>query len=84
MEYDWKILGQKKIDVVGDAGDHFDVIEVKPRASLGALGQCLAYKWLYESEEIPDLPCTPTIITDILTPDMKRVADAHGVQIFVV
>lgn len=84
LNEDWRVLGQKKIDVIADAEDHFDVIEVKPRAGLGALGQALAYKWLYESDEIPDRRCVPVIVTDELMPDMQRVADAHGVRIFVV
>lgn len=45
-----KMLSQKRIDVIGWAGDSPTIIEVKKRVGLSALGQVLGYKALFKKE----------------------------------
>ena len=49
LQYDGKILTQKKIDVIGYRDDQIFVIEVKPTADARCLGQILTYLPLYKA-----------------------------------
>lgn len=62
---------QKRIDAVGWQGQQATIVEVKERASLGAVGQLVGYKALFQQQH-PELPA-PTLLlvcmradTDIL------------------
>lgn len=46
---------QKRMDALGWQGQQATIVEVKERASLGAVGQLVGYKALFQQEH-PDLP----------------------------
>lgn len=80
----FKALTQYKIDVVGFRKDGVDIIELKPRAGAGALGQLLTYVELYKRDVDPTAMPRPVIITDVIRPDLPLVAEKLGVQIIAV
>ena len=70
------------IDVLADDGTHFWVIEIKPNALAGALGQALAYTKLLQGEKVFIKPLRPAVLTDNISPISKQAADLLGVIIF--
>jgi len=72
----------KRIDVVAHDPDVIYVIEVKPRAGLSALGQCLAYKYLYERDFKPDKPVQMRIVCEREEPNIREIAEQQGVYIW--
>ena len=77
-------LYRRKIDVVGFRGASIDIIELKPRAGTGAIGQIVGYAKLYTREFNPPEPVNRLIITDQLLPDMEFLASSAGVRLVVV
>jgi hypothetical protein len=77
-------LSEKRIDVVGWVGNVPTIIEVKPSASLAAIGQVLAYRALYV-QRFPDR-VTPLlmIVTDMESPDMRFLCREFGIKLVVV
>lgn len=61
IQYDGKILTQKKIDVIAYRGDFQYIIEVKPIADTRALGQILTYHALYTKDH-PELATVEKMI----------------------
>jgi len=68
-------LSTLRIDAVVLMPTETLVIEIKPRASLNALGQALGYTRLLH-RDIPELPSPiPTILTDTPAPDTQWLCD---------
>lgn len=84
MERDWQILTKYKCDVVAfdDVGP--TIIEIKPRAGLGSIGQIIGYDLLYQ--EYVDKKARPNlvIVTDSLRSDMDWLADEFNIKVIVV
>lgn len=80
----WRYSTAVKIDAVLFTPSEVWIVEVKPNASLSAIGQVLGYMLLAEREPFTDLPMIPTIITDNLGSDIRYVADQLNVQVIVV
>jgi len=74
---------QWRIDVIGSKGDFLYIVEIKPDALAGALGQVLAYKALLinEGRISPDVRCM--VLTDSLSPITEKAAGLLGVTILV-
>ena len=66
----WAYSTAAKPDAVCDFGEVWWICEVKPSATLGAIGQALGYTLLAEREALTDKPMLPTIITDQAGPDL--------------
>ena len=79
---DLEHLSKKRIDVVGFQKDDILVIEVKPRASLSAIGQAIGLADLYRAEAPADKRVMPAIITDETLPDMPELCRRMGVKLF--
>lgn len=77
-------LYMRKIDVVGFKQGGIDIIEVKPRAGMSAVGQVVGYRELYTRDYKPAVLPKAVIITDRSDPDLEQVAAAQGVRVFVV
>lgn len=77
-------LWQKRIDVISEQEGETHIIEVKPNAGPGALGQVLSYKELYKQYVNPEKKCRAILITDRQQPDMAMLAANMGVELFVV
>lgn len=77
-------LYKRRIDVVGFKGGETHIIEVKPGATMSAIGQVLGYKHLYMRDEAWAKEPKAIVVTDAADDDMKAVAYAQGVSVIVV
>lgn len=77
-------LGAYKIDVVADAGPYLLVIELKHQATTKALGEVWLYEHLLKKAWGTEKPILSAIVTDEEMPNIREVAEADGVQLFVV
>lgn len=84
MRIMWRYNTAEKIDVVANRGDEQWLIEVKPNARLGALGQALGYLLLAQREPWTGLPLRPAVLTDNVTPDVRWCAEQLGVEMLIV
>lgn len=84
IKHAWHDLTRWKIDVVADDNRFIYVIELKPHAGAGAIGQAQGYKHLYSEEKRPQRPVKAIVITDLLIKTAENVARAHNVQIWAV
>lgn len=76
-------ISRKRIDVVARVARDFWVIEVKPFASMLALGQVLSYTRLFELEYGPELAAWPVIVCDAVDEDLLDEFEAAGVGVIV-
>lgn len=76
-------LYQRKIDVVAKKGDYYFIIELKPRAGTGTIGQVKGYTTLFKRDFGQSLNATPIIITDELLSEMDYLAKTERVAIYV-
>lgn len=81
---DFRILTQWKIDVVAKKNNTIDIIELKPNAGISALGQVQAYAILYARIAPTNIKIIPTLITDILRPDMEKLAIIEKIKLIIV
>lgn len=77
-------LYQRKIDVIGYKADQIDIIEVKPRGGLSAIGQVDGYRDIYMRDFSPPVMPKAILITDRTDVDTQHSAYAKDVQIVVV
>lgn len=75
---------RKRIDLVIDDGERFWIIEIKPSASYGAMGQALTYLVLFRQRYGEEFPSVPGVFTDALDPDMAELYEAKGIFPFVI
>ncbi len=76
-------ISRKRIDVVAAVGGGYWVIEVKPFASMLALGQVLSYTRLFKMEFAPAGEVWPVIVCDAVDEDLLDEFDAAGVAVVV-
>lgn len=75
-------LSRKRADIIAVAGDVTTIIEVKIRASLGAIGQLLGYKALYEREH-PDIGSARlSILARRVDPDAQYAISQNGIDLY--
>ena len=70
------------VDVIADDGSALYVIEIKPNAPAGALGQALAYKKFVEKLPGVTKPVHPAVLTDNISPITQKAASMLQVAIF--
>ena len=74
-------LTRKRIDIAAYIGSLVDLVEVKPRASMGAIGQLLGYRHLWQ-EDFPAIAVRLLIeIAQIVDQDVRRASAAQGVTV---
>lgn len=83
MRRDWWDLLRWQIDAVCEDETSIYVIEVKPHAGAGAIGQALAYAALLKEKWKPKKPVIPAICTDTISEITEKVAKKHGVEIWI-
>ena len=72
-------LTRKRIDVIGYKPKSITIFEIKPDAGLSAVGQCLAYYYLYKREYKPKRTVFMRIVSTTVNRDTKSVAKAYGI-----
>ena len=80
----WKYDTAVKIDAVVVMTEENLIVEVKPYARMGAIGQALGYAMLLDDEPLNELPNTPCIVTLGTTAEVLKVAEAFGIRVDVV
>jgi len=73
-------LTRKRIDVVGYKPNSITIFELKPEAGLSAIGQCLAYYYLYRREFRPKRKVLMRIVSTTTSRDTKDTAAAYGIN----
>lgn len=81
---DWKYLTSLKADAIFEYPDRFEILEVKPDAGPGAIGQLLCYNILLRQEFIPNKPIFSVILTDSIHPDVLKCAGLLNVRVRIV
>ncbi len=77
----WSRLTKLRLDVLGDRGDAWVLIELRPHAGPGALGALQAYSSLLLGG-LPDArPLVVMLVTDSCSRDIKAVAGAAGIEV---
>jgi hypothetical protein len=76
----WQYVTAKKIDAVLYLPREAWIVEVKPSASLAAVGQVLGYTLLAQRDPFTHLPLVPVIVTDTMSADTKYVCDEFGID----
>lgn len=72
-------LTRKRIDAVGYKSNSITIFELKPEAGLSAIGQCLAYYYLYRREFRPKRKVLMRIVSTISNRDTRDTAAAYGI-----
>lgn len=75
------LLTQKRIDAVGFREGEIWVIEVKPQASIGALGQLITYTELFIAYKKPDLPVRSIVVCNTVDPEVRDIFKTHGITV---
>ena len=81
---DARVLSRLRIDAVGFRGSDIDIIEVKPRAGMAAVGQILTYKDHYQKDYSPPAGLRGVIVTGQKDPNIPPIAEKHGIAYIVV
>lgn len=76
-------VSRKRIDVVAAVKGVYWVIEVKPVASMVALGQVLSYMRLFINEYRPTRAVLGVVVCDSVDPDLFDEFEADGVMVIV-
>lgn len=74
-------LTRKRIDVVCSVGGGFWVVEIKPRASMHAIGQVISYARLFLKEYSPAGQVVPVIVCDQYDHDLLDEFDELGILV---
>ncbi len=75
-------LSCRRIDAVGHAVDHIDIIEITQRAGLKALGQLAGYPLLYALTFKPTLPLRQVLVAAELGTDMVEIFSLANLTVF--
>lgn len=79
-----RAVSRKRVDVVGHTASETIIFEVKPRAGMSALGQCLCYRALYLREKRTLKPVRMMVVCERVEPDVPSVLAAYNVEVAVV
>lgn len=82
FEEGYKMLTQKRIDVIAQTDSSIWIIEVRPHAGLSVIGRLLMYRTLFIKEFNPGKEVKLVAITDHATEDSHKVAGTYSIKIF--
>lgn len=80
----WTYLCKYKCDAIGFKNDVPTIIEVKPRAGLGSIGQAICGDMLYQEYIQQHSALKKMIVTDQLRNDMDWMCEELGIELVVV
>jgi hypothetical protein len=81
---EWLAIAAKRIDVVAQRHGTTCIIEVKPRASMSAIGQVLSYRDLYAAKEKPSTPLECWVVCEYRDEDLIPTYLRHGIGVVAV
>ena len=77
-------LSRRRIDVVGEKGSDWALVELKQDAGAEALGQILMYKALWLSDPPDSRPVSLIIVTNSINKDMNIACKHYNVEYIIV
>lgn len=77
----WQYSTALKIDAVGWMGNQVWIIEVRPDATVSALGAALTYTLVAKREALTELPMVPCIVCRNIQPDVEWTCAQLGIQV---
>lgn len=77
----WQYATALKIDAVAYQADLIWVIEVRPEATVSALGAALTYTLVARRDDVFDLPILPAIVCETMQPDVKWACGELGIHV---
>lgn len=77
----WQYNTALKIDAVGLTESQAWVIEVRPRATVSALGSALCYSLVMERDQVTELALLPVIVCESIQPDVAWACERVGVTV---
>ena len=75
------LLTQKRIDAVGFRDNEVWIIEVKPQASISALGQLLTYTELFIAYKKPDLTVRSVVVCNSVDQEVRDIFKKHNITV---
>lgn len=79
----WGDLTKKRIDALGYYGRSVTIFEVKQRVSMVALGQLVAYEFLYK-RDVPGVNVSLVLVAAIDDPAVRLVLVERGIRVEIV
>ncbi len=80
----WAAITKQRIDVVGESGAKWTIVEVRAHAGPGAIGSLISYAHLWKVDP-PDLRDVDLwLITDNFPDPLRSVLDAQGITLWLV
>lgn len=70
-----------KIDAVGRTEDTYWIIEVRPEATVSAIGSTLTYTMVCERDQVFDRPMVPTVVCNSMQVDCFWACGELGIQV---
>lgn len=80
----WQYNTALKVDVVGLTSDEAWVIEVRPHATVSALGAAYTYALVCDRDQVFELPLRPVICCEAIQPDVAWACTRLGVRVVTV
>jgi hypothetical protein len=80
----WQYSTALKIDAIGREGDRYWIIEVRPEATVSALGAALTYAMVCQRDAVVPGELLPTVVCQYMQPDVQWACDTLGIQVFTV
>lgn len=80
----WKTLVSKRVDAVVWSGGEVWTCEVKPVASMSALGQALTYQFLWNAEKRTQQKARACVVCARIDDDVEEVLSSYNVLTFAV
>ena len=77
----WQYNTALKIDAVGLTASQAWIIEVRPRATVSALGSALTYALVAERDAVFELELVPVIVCESIQPDVQWACERLRVQV---
>jgi hypothetical protein len=81
---DAQILSKLRIDAVGETPGFIDIIEVKPRGNMSAIGQLLTYETHYIKEYHPIKPTRKILVCQEIDANIAEICDANKIIYMIV
>jgi len=78
----WQYQTALKVDAFVIGADRALVIEVRPWATVSALGSALTYAMILDRAQVSPLPLTPAVVCEGMQVDVRWACDKLGVEVF--
>ena len=77
------VTSRKRLDAVLDTGTAWWLFEVKVRAGLSAVGQCIGYEYLFSASIAGEKPVMVVIVCESILRDLDLICEREGIGLYV-